>query len=207
MGWLVFLGIILLLGCLPLGIRLRYGENGFFAAVLLGKIPIAVYPMPEWLEKRLHRPKKEPEAPKPQAAPKQEAPKEQQSSGGSLARFLPFAKLGLQFLGDLRRKLRVNNLQFKLILAGEDPCDLAVNYGRAWAALGNLMPKLDRALVIRKRNVEVECDFLAEEIKVLFAMDLTITLGRILGLGLGYGFQAIKLYMNLKNEKAVQTNE
>ena len=84
---------------------------------------------------------------------------------------------------------------------------MAVNYGRAWAALGNLMPRLDRALVIKKRNVEVECDFLAEETKVLFAMDLTVTLGRILGLGLGYGFRAIKLYMNLKNQKAVQTNE
>lgn len=207
MGWLIFLGILAFLGCLPLGVRLRYGEDGFFVAVLLGKIKIAVYPMPEWLEKRLHRPKKEPEAPKPQAAPKQEAQKEKQPSGGSVTRFLPFVKLGLQFLGDLRRKLRVDNLLFKVILAGEDPCDVAVNYGRAWAALGNLMPRLDRALVIKKRNVEVECDFLAEETKVLFAMDLTITLGRILGLGLGYGFRAIKLYINLKNQKAVQTNE
>lgn len=206
MGWLIFLGILVFLGCLPLGVRLRYGEDGFFASILLGKLPILVYPMPEWLDKRLHKPKKEPEAPKP-APPKQETPKEQRPSGGSVSRFLPFAGLGLRFLGDLRRKLRVNRLELKLILAGDDPCDVAVNYGRAWAALGNLMPRLDRALVIKKRNVEVECDFLAEETKVLFAMDLTITLGRILGLGLGYGFRAIKLYMNLKNQKAVQTNE
>lgn len=207
MGWLIFLGILVLLGCLPLGVRLRYGEDGFFAAVLVGKIRIAVYPMPEWLEKRLHKPQKEAEAPAPSQSPKQEPPQEQQSSGGSLTKFLPFIKLGLRFLGDLRRKLRVDNLLFQVILAGEDPCDVAVNYGRAWAALGNLMPQLDRALVIKKRNVEVECDFLAEEIKVLFAMDLTITLGRILGLVLGYGFRAIKLYMNLNKEKAVQTNE
>ncbi len=206
MGWLIFLGIAILLGCLPLGVRLRYGEDGFFAAVLLGKIKIAVYPMPDWLDKRLHKPKKKSERAKP-PEPRQEPPKAEQPSGGSVARFLPFIRLGLRFLGDLRRKLRVNRLELKLILAGDDPCDVAVNYGRAWAALGNLMPRLDRALVIKKRNVEVECDFLAEETKVLFAMDLTVTLGRILGLGLGYGFRAIKLYMNLKNQKAVQTNE
>ena len=99
----------------------------------------------------------------------------------------------------------MNFLRLRLTLAGEDPCDLAVNYGRAWAALGNLMPNLERALVIRKRDVEIQCDFQAEETTVVFAMDLTVTLGRLLGLALGYGLRALKLFLTMK--KAVQTNE
>lgn len=207
MGWLIFLGILVLLGCLPLGIRLRYDESGFQAAVLLGKIHLRVYPQPPWLKRFLTKPKKEPKKSAPPATSKAPVPSQKAPSGGSVARFVPFVQLGLAFLRDLRRKLRVNELACKVILAADDPCDLAVNYGRAWAALGNLVPRLEEFLVIQKRNLEVECDFLAEETKVIFAMDLTMTLGRILGLAFGYGFKAVKLYLNMKKEKAVQTNE
>ena len=53
--------------------------------------------------------------------------------------------------------------------------------------------------------MEIQCDFQAEETTVVFAMDLTMTLGRLLGLALGYGLRALKLFLTMK--KAVQTNE
>ena len=127
--------------------------------------------------------------------------------GGSWKKFLPLVQLGLHFLGDFRRKLRVNRLVLRLTLAGDDPCDLAVNYGRAWAAVGNLLAALERAFVIQKRDVEVQCDFLGEETKVVFAMDLTITLGRVLGLLVKYGIRAVTILLKMKNQKAVQNNE
>ena len=203
MGWLIFLGILALLGCLPLGVRLNFDEGGFRAAVLIGRIPVRMYPVPRWLQNMTSRHKKEERSPEPK--PKGAEPQSQEQPGGGIRRFLPFVRLGLEFLGDFRRKLRVNFLRLRLTLAGEDPCDLAVNYGRAWAALGNLMPNLERALVIRKRDVEIQCDFQAEETTVVFAMDLTMTLGRLLGLALGYGLRALKLFLTMK--KAVQTNE
>ena len=88
----------------------------------------------------------------------------------------------LKFLDGFRRKLRVNVLELMLIMASGDPCDLAVNYGKAWAAVGNLMPQLERVFVIQKRNIEVECDFSADQTRVIARLDLSITLGRILGL-------------------------
>lgn len=203
MGWLIFLGVLVLLGCLPLGVRLNFDEGGFRAAVLIGRIPVRLYPVPKWLQNMTsrHQKKEQPPEPKPKGA----EPQSREQSGGGIQRFLPFVRLGLELLGDFRRKLRVNFLRLRLTLAGEDPCDLAVNYGRAWAALGNLMPRLERALVIRKRDVEIQCDFQAEETTVVFAMDLTMTLGRLLGLALGYGLRALKLFLTMK--KAVQTNE
>ena len=211
MGWLIFLAILIGLGCLPLGVRLRYDEDGPLAAVLLGRLPIVLYPLPGWLKKLTSREKKDGEKkPKKEKPKKEKPPKDtvgEAPQGGSWKKFLPLVRLGLHFLGDFRRKLRVNRLVLRLTLAGDDPCDLAVNYGRAWAAVGNLLAAMQRAFVIQKRDVEVQCDFLGEETKVVFAMDLTITLGRILGLLVKYGIRAVAILLKMKNQKAVQNNE
>lgn len=209
MGWLIFLAILIGLGCVPLGVRLRYDEDGPLAAVLLGRLPIVLYPVPGWLKKLTSREKKPGENKPKEEKPKKEKPKKaaENPQGGSWKKFLPLVQLGLHFLGDFRRKLRVNRLVLRLTLAGDDPCDLAVNYGRAWAAVGNLLAALERAFVIQKRDVEVQCDFLGEETKVVFAMDLTITLGRVLGLLVKYGIRAVTILLKMKNQKAVQNNE
>ena len=104
----------------------------------------------------------------------------------------------LDFLEQLRRKVRVKDLELKVILAGDDPCNLAVNYGRAWAALGSLMPQLDRFLSIRKKNVEVECDFVAESTKVYAKVDATLSLARAFSLGARHGIKIIKDILKLK---------
>ena len=209
MGWLIFLAILIGLGCLPLGVRLRYDEDGPLAAVLLGRLPIVLYPVPGWLKKLTSREKKPGENKPKEEKPKKEKPQKaaENPQGGSWKKFLPLVQLGLHFLGDFRRKLRVNRLVLRLTLAGDDPCDLAVNYGRAWAAVGSLLAAMQRAFVIQKRDVEVQCDFLGEETKVVFAMDLTITLGRILGLLVKYGIRAVAILLKMKNQKAVQNNE
>ena len=211
MGWLIFLAILIGLGCVPLGVRLRYDEDGPLAAVLLGRLPIVLYPVPGWLKKLTSREKKDGEKkPKKEKPKKEKPPKDtvgEGPQGGSWKKFLPLVRLGLHFLGDFRRKLRVNRLVLRLTLAGDDPCDLAVNYGRAWAAVGNLLAAMQRAFVIQKRDVEVQCDFLGEETKVVFAMDLTITLGRVLGLLVKYGIRAVTILLKMKNQKAVQNNE
>ena len=211
MGWLIFLAILIGLGCVPLGVRLRYDEDGPLAAVLLGRLPTLLYPLPGWLKKLTSREKKDGEKkPKKEKPKKEKPPKDtvgEGPQGGSWKKFLPLVRLGLHFLGDFRRKLRVNRLVLRLTLAGDDPCDLAVNYGRAWAAVGNLLAAMQRAFVIQKRDVEVQCDFLGEETKVVFAMDLTITLGRILRLLVKYGIRAVAILLKMKNQKAVQNNE
>ena len=111
--------------------------------------------------------------------------------------FLPLVRTALDFLGAFRRKLRVNRLEMKIIMTGGDPCDLAVNYGRAWAALGNLVPLLERCFVIKKRDLEVECDFVAEETLIYARLDLTITLGRILLLAVRYGIRALREFLKI----------
>ena len=213
MGWWIALGVIFLLGILPLGVSARYSGDGALLRVILGPIRLTLFPRPK--KEKKSRPSKKSDAqpkkqeeplPSPPQPPKQE-PSEKEK-GGSLLDFLPLVKVALNFLGDFRRKLRVNCLELKLILAGGDPCDLAVNYGKAWAAVGNLMPRLERLFVIKKRDVEVECDFTASETLVIARLDLTVTLGRLLGLAVVYGVRALREFLKLqKKRKGGATHE
>lgn len=219
MGWHIALGIIILLGILPLGVSTKYDDAGALIRVIAGPVRITLFP-----RKKKDKPKKasktaekensesavQAEMPMklPEEATKPEKKTKKEKEGGSLLDFLPLVKLAFQFLGDFRRKLRVKRLEMKLILAGDDPCDLALNYGRAWAALGNLMPKLEKWFVIKKRDLDVECDFTADETKIYVRLDITITLGRLLGLGVGYGVRAIVQFLKIrKQSKGGAVNE
>jgi hypothetical protein len=219
MGWLITLGILTLLAVLPLGVSVRYDEGGAVVRVIAGPVRITLFPRPKKdkkpkkekksKEKSATEPAKQP-AEQPEAAPataskaepvKTEPKEKPKASGGSITDFLPLVQIALDMLGAFRRRLRLNRLELKLIMAADDPCDLAVNYGRAWAAVGNLMPRLERVFVIQKRNIEVECDFEATQTKIIARLDLTITLGRILATAVVYGVKALVEFLKIKNKR------
>ena len=138
---------------------------------------------------------------KPEIVPKAPTPSPEPEKGGSWTDFLSLIPIVLDFLSDFRRKLRVNRLELKLVMASGDPCDLAINYGRAWTAVGNLMPQLERFLHIQKRDVEVECDFTASETKVTARLDLTVTLGRLLAAVIKFAFRALVEYLKITKKR------
>ena len=127
--------------------------------------------------------------------------KKKKKKGGPITDFLPIVKTALDLLNSFRKKLRIKRLDLKMIMAADDPCDLAINYGRAWAAVGNLMPQLERVFVINKRDIEVECDFTASETLVIARLDLTITLGRLLSLVFGYAIRALIEFLKIKKKR------
>ena len=122
----------------------------------------------------------------------------EQSQDG-LKKWMPFVRLAWELLGDLRRKLVVDRLVFRLVLADPDPCDLAVNYGRVLALKESLLPMLERVLEIRSREIDIRCDFAAEKPELTARADLVLTLGRAAVLAAVYGVRALKEYRNLKN--------
>ena len=209
MGWLITLGIVLLLAVLPIGVRLRYNSEGIVLKILAGPVKITL--LPRTTKKKKEKKKKEtkaakepaeenlPKPPQPPKQPKEKKPKAEK--GGSLLDFVPLVKTALDFLGDFRRKLRLDNLYLRLILAGDDPCDLAVNYGRAWAAVGNLLPQLEKWFVIKKRDIEVECDFETSQTLVIAHLDLTITLGRLLAAVVRFAVRALIEYLKFRKKR------
>ncbi len=186
MGWLIALAVLAGLAVLPLGILAVYHDPGPQVFLLLWPASLQVYPA-----------KKKEKKQKAKRPAQKGAPKTKQEKGGSLRDFSPLVDLLLDFLTQFRRKLRVDRLELKLILAGGDPSDLAQNYGRAWAAIGNLMPQLERFFVIKKRNIEAECDFTAEKTLIFARLELTITLGRLLALVAVHGFRLLREYLKI----------
>ncbi len=196
MGWLILLAVLAAASVLPLGASVLYDEGGVMARILVGPLKIQVFPLPK--KKKKPKPEKKSPQSKPKAEPK---PVTTVPKGGSWTDFLPLVQVGLDLLGDLRRKLRVKHLKLHLTMAADDPCDLAVNYGRMNAAMGGLLAQLERFFVIQKRDIRINCDFAADRTVILARLDLTITLGRILWLGARYGIRALKTYLNIQKQQ------
>lgn len=202
MGWLIALGILALIAILPVGASVEYDADGFRAAVLAGILRIPVFPIKK-KEKKNKDKKKEKKKTTAKQSKKKTGNKteEKKKKGGSLLDFLPVLDRILDFLSAFRRKLRITQLELILILGGGDPCDLAINYGRGWAALGNLMPLLDSVFAIKKRKLEVECDFLADNTTVIVRMDISITIGRILSLPVVWGLPIVWEFLKIINKR------
>lgn len=192
MGWLIALAVILVVALVPLGVSARYDSDGARVYILVGPVRLKAYP-------KLKKAKQQQPAKRTSSVSADQKKKEK--SGGGIRDFLPIVRLILELLSDFRRKLRVDRLELNVILAGDDPCDLATNYGKAWASLGALWPQLEQMFVIKKRDVKVQCDFEATEILVKARLDLTITLGRLVAFGGRHGVRILKEFITLKNKK------
>ena len=198
MGWLIALGILVLIAMIPVGASAFYDDAGPRAFVVIGPLRIYVFPVKK-REKKEKPPKKKRQKSAQQTSVKKQ--NTQKSKGGSIDDFLPLLDRLLDFLSAFRTKLRVPHLEVKLFLAGDDPSDLAMNYGRGWALLGNLMPLLDGAFVIKKRNLEVECDFLANQTTVSARLDISITIGRVITLLVIQGVPILREFLKIMNKR------
>ena len=215
MGWWITLGVLILFAMLPLGVSVQYAADGALVQVIVGPVKITIFPKP----KKEEKPKKEKKERKSKKAAKETSPQqegkkesvqtdkpqegttEKKASGGPITDFLPLVKTVFEMLGVFRRRLRVNVLEVKVIMAADDPADLAINYGRAWAAIGNLQPKLEQFLVIKKRKIEVECDFTTSQTLINSRLDLTITLGRLLATVVVYGVKALVQFLKINKKR------
>ena len=189
MGWLIALAVIGLIAVIPIGVSARYDEAGPLVKLIAGPFRVTVVP-----GEKKDKPGKKP---KTKDKPKTAGSAGASAKGGSLTDFLPLVDIVRDFLGDFGRKLRVNRLELKLILAGDDPCDLAINYGRANAALGGLISQLERFFVIKKRDMQVQCDFLGDKTLIFARVDLTITVGRLFSLGFRHGIRGLRQLIHI----------
>ena len=173
MGWLIALGILLLLAFLPLSLSARWDAKGSVLILRIG--PVRVYFEEEKTQQSGSRKK----SVKKITTGRRDVEKTEQ--GGLISELLPDFQDQLYFLNELRKKLWVKKLVVHLTLAGEDPCDLALNYGRANAIMNGLVPVLEQCFTIRKRDLQVRCDFDATETVFYARAELRITLIRFLG--------------------------
>ena len=203
-GWFV-LGIVLavfvLIGCIPVGVDASYHENALALQLKIGLFTMQVLPVKPKKKKAVSS-KKKSAAKKPDAKPVR-TKKQLQMPKLTLQDILALADLACDTLGNLRRKLRIEVLVLHVTLGGSDPAKAAILYGRAWALIGMLNPKLEQLFVIKKRDIQPILDYNEKEMKVDAHLALTITIGRAISLAGRAGVRFLKLWLNKK--KAVQT--
>lgn len=218
MGWLIALGIIVVLAILPLGASVIYDKSGPLVRIIAGPLKLQVFPMKK--KAKQDKPKKEKKQEPEQAEEppaedssdepakeKKKKPPKDPDEGGSILDFLPFVELAFNFLGDFRRKLRIGHLKLHLTMAGGDPCNLAINYGRDNASMAALIAQLERLFVIKHRDVHINCDFMASETTILARLDISITLGRIISLLVCYAVRAVKTYLSIQKKRKGGANQ
>lgn len=199
-GWVIgsivalLLAVILslLLAFLPVGVRALYDQEGFRACLSVGPVKVPLYPRPEKKKKKDKIEDKSKE---------KKSGKKKEKTGGSYTDFLPLARNALDLLKELRVRLVIRNLEFKLIMAGDDPCDLAVNYGKTWAAAGNLIALLEQMFTIKNRNISVNCDFTADKTTVYFRVYGYLRFYRLAIIAVVHGFSFLKKYLSIKNQR------
>lgn len=111
----------------------------------------------------------------------------------------------LCFAGRVLRTPVLNPLVLKVTFGGEDPAESALNYGRAWAAIGAIMPLAENSFRIGRREIDVEYDRTASGISVYAKVSLSLRFGQCVRLVVSALILVLRFYRQMKqSEKAVQ---
>lgn len=193
MSWwmivLLVLAVLDFIGCILVGVDVGF-DGEVRLAIKIGFIRVRI--LPSKPKKPKKQKKKQPAAKKPAQKPAA-APKKPLFSGDP-KELRALLQLGVQTLGDLRRKLRVEVLTlFVYFGGGDDPAKNAIAYGRAWAVIGSITPLLDQLFVIQKRRIEPRFAPQEDKLRVEGRIVLTITIGRALALGIRAGLGFLKI--------------
>lgn len=202
MGWIIFLAVVLLLfvfyAVCPVGLKVIYDASGLRIAAFAGLIKFRLYPEFDGDSLiSLFTDKKKP------GTPQKDQKKQEKATtvGGKYEVFLSYARFVADILSDFKRKLVIKQLEFKLTLSADDPSDLALRYGAAWAAASNLTSLLEQTFAVKKRNVTVDHDFLGDRLRLLAKLHISITLGRLSLLGVKHLIRYFKKFKNSSNNK------
>jgi hypothetical protein len=185
---LVVLGVLLAIGFLPIGVCAEYEED-VKASLTVAGIPIVLYPPKKKKEKKEQS----------HLLPKEEKSKKSiPSLTDILEVYVPLAGKVLRLF---KQKLLIRKLKLHAYFGGDDPADAALNYGKAWAAIGMAMPLLEENFRIKKRDVGAFLQKDEKKIRLMAEAHLTLTVGQILHIA------AYALYLFIKTRKTEETKK
>lgn len=218
--WMTLLVIALalfLIGCIPVGIDAEQNEAGLRLDAKIWMFRIQILPKkPKKPKKKKEKEKSEmPAAAEPaqSAEPQKKKPKFSLKGNGdglrlgldSLLKLLGYLR---DLLGGVRRKLRVKELTIHVCFDGRDPAKAAIQYGRAWAAIGVLTPALEQVFVIKKRDISPILDYNNRGMELDGHLFLTISVGRLLVLALRFVRRTLVLALRTwLGYKTIQKNK
>ncbi len=208
-GLLLFLLVLLLLVLLlPAWVRVMLQQEKFFLWVGLGPFRLRLLPWKEKKPQKQKKPEKQekakpqkreaPPSPPPQAespgeaagpAPQIRKEKEDSPASGGMGKLdIPYIMelihLGLSAMEQFRRALRVDRFLLDCAIATEDAAKTAMAYGAAAAGVGMFLPLLEESLRVRKKDIQVICDFEGTESQIFLEVQVSALVFQLLIIGI-----------------------
>ena len=208
----VVLVILVLIALIPAGVRLQYDDGALRVQVAAWRLHIQVYPRQvdevkaakKMARQRRKQANKKPSKPKKEKPAKKDKPQGEKKLTPETIQSL--VKMGLDLVGQLPKKLLIQDLIVHVVFGGRNAAEIAVGYGKAWAVIGAVTPVLENAFRIRNRDIQAILDPDRERMGVYLMLDIRMRVGTALWLGLKAAFGLLNIMMKNK-KKAVHTNE
>lgn len=189
---LLLLLVVLLL--LPAQVRFRYDQGELALWVRFGPVKLQLFPPEEKKEEPEKKPKKK-------AKPKKEKPKKPKGKINreqilySLETLPPILGRALRRTG---RRLRFAPLKIHLLVAGPDPADTAMLYGRLEAALSAGLPVLHRLVHIREQDIRLFLDFQQEQMDLIADVGVALRPWDLVSVGVRAGGSLLKWFLRFR---------
>ncbi len=210
----IILGVLVLIGMIPVGVMFRYHGDTELKLVL-AFLRLKILPKKPKTRKQIEKEKAKKakkEAKKAAKKKKKQAqsliakppapPKPKEPITDKISGLLPWAKLGVSFVGEFfHKRLCIRRLNVRVAMAGGDPAKLAENNGKAWAVIGAMIPLLEQAFKIKERHVVVYPDFVGDKTDAEADIYVRLRLGGVVLKLFRYAFRAIKVLIASKKAK------
>jgi len=187
----------------PIRILASYEGGEIEAELSAAFLRIPLYPLPEKKDKDKDK-DKEP----PVEAPKKEKKKFSINADQifyTLEKLPPILGTVLKGVG---RRIRISPLRLYVLVAGADPADTAVLYGRLYAALEAGLPVLHRVLRIKEQDIRLFPDFQQDRMDCIARVGISIRLWDILWIALRAGTSLLAWFLAFRKlADAPQTSE
>ncbi|MDD3375780.1 MAG: DUF2953 domain-containing protein [Candidatus Omnitrophica bacterium] len=182
----IILSILIALCFVRISITARYSEIGLEAWAKIAFVRIPLYPPNKKVRTQAKKTVKE---------VKKKIKEETEEKGGPFEQFKRYYDLAIDLLKTLRKIIRIDRLKVRFTAAAKDePAKAAVLYGKAWAAEGIILAVLENNIQVRKKEIAIEVDYLADRPTIYCFTKASVSVG---GLFLG-AFRFAKKFISHK---------
>lgn len=211
-GWII-LGVLVALIAgimlIPVGVDASFIDDKLRLSAKAAGVRLQLVPKPPEKEKK---PKKEkpPKEKKPKP-PKEEKPAKEKEKGLPLGLtvddVLEIIKKVLHHLNRFGHKFSVDNFMLHFTASEADPYYTAMTYVYVNEVLCVLSPMCRRSFRVKKSDVSTDLDFMANRFRLDLALEMSIRIGQIVGLGFSIAFAALGVLLRARSRQKKEAKE
>lgn len=112
-----------------------------------------------------------------------------------------FVPLALEAVSALWGRLVMDDLELSVTVAGPDPADAAMLYGKINAAMAAFWYPINEACHVKNGRAHVDVDFNAQSITLYAHTALSIKIGQILQVASHFGVKALRKFLKVQKEQ------